>query len=296
MSIIDRIAIAVVLDEHSEDLLSSAAKLSGKQPVALELIHVLRPPALYERVISSAQRALDFDSAAEQVRSRLQELASAEPLAQHDVRCHVEIGNPDMELASKAEELGCSLILLGPSRADGLFSVGRTAQRVIRRSQMQALVAKNPVFGKPSRIVAATDFSEASRPAVEQAAQLARMWGAELVLLHAVEPLLHLHGLSARITGETEIYVVEPEDLEPEWSTLLKEIDLSQVKHRHETVKGESATTIAEAAISLAADLLVIATHGRSGFSHALLGSVTEGVLESASCPVLVVRTAPPSA
>ncbi len=296
MSTVDRIGVGVVFDEHARDLINSAASLSGDSAAVLDLIHVLRPPAFYERVLPSAQQRPDIERAAEQARTHLEELAATKPIAGTGYNCHVTLGNPDVEITSKTEELGCTLTLLGPSRRDGLLRMGRTARRVVRRSRIPVLVAKNPVFGKPSRIVAATDFSDASKSALEQAASLARFWDADLVLLHVLEPLLHLHGLTATIAGESEVYTVEPEDLEPEWSALISETDLTQIDHRHETVKGECSAAIAKATESLGADLLVIATHGRTGFSHAILGSVAEAVLEDAPCSVLVVRAAAPSA
>jgi nucleotide-binding universal stress UspA family protein len=54
---------------------------------------------------------------------------------------------------------------------------------------------------------------------------------------------------------------------------------------------GEPATSILEHAASGAYDLLVLGTHGRTGFSHALLGSVAEKVVRRAPCPVLTVRS-----
>ena len=58
-----------------------------------------------------------------------------------------------------------------------------------------------------------------------------------------------------------------------------------------QTIKGDVATTIAAAAESLAADLIVMGTHGRTGLTHALLGSVAEGVARAADTCVLTVRT-----
>jgi universal stress protein A len=54
---------------------------------------------------------------------------------------------------------------------------------------------------------------------------------------------------------------------------------------------GDPATSIVERAASGAYDLLVLGTHGRTGFSHALLGSVAEKVVRRAPCPVLTVRS-----
>jgi nucleotide-binding universal stress UspA family protein len=61
-------------------------------------------------------------------------------------------------------------------------------------------------------------------------------------------------------------------------------IQTLQVRH------GRAFQEIAEAARSLPADLIIIATHGYTGIKHALLGSTTERVVRHAPCPVLVVR------
>jgi nucleotide-binding universal stress UspA family protein len=53
---------------------------------------------------------------------------------------------------------------------------------------------------------------------------------------------------------------------------------------------GPAAEKIIEAAKEKSADLIVVATHGRTGFSHALMGSVAEKVVRQAPCPVLTIR------
>jgi universal stress protein A len=63
------------------------------------------------------------------------------------------------------------------------------------------------------------------------------------------------------------------------------------VRWEQQTIKGEVSTTVVAAAESLKADLIVMGTHGRTGLTHALLGSVAEGVARSAHTSVLTVRT-----
>jgi nucleotide-binding universal stress UspA family protein len=62
------------------------------------------------------------------------------------------------------------------------------------------------------------------------------------------------------------------------------------VKHRTHVTHGEPTAEILRLAEQERADLLVIATHGRTGLKHFFLGSVVERVIRHASCPVLVVR------
>ncbi len=62
----------------------------------------------------------------------------------------------------------------------------------------------------------------------------------------------------------------------------------------HRLLEGEAATVIAETAAETAADLVVMGTHGRSGLTRLIMGSVTEEVLRVAPCPVLTIRGAAP--
>ena len=69
-----------------------------------------------------------------------------------------------------------------------------------------------------------------------------------------------------------------------------KKPPLSEVKHRTHVTQGEPIAEILRLAEEEKADLLVIATHGRTGLKHFFLGSVVERVIRHAHCPVLVVR------
>ena len=77
--------------------------------------------------------------------------------------------------------------------------LGSTAERVLRKAPVPVLVAKSLLPEKPRLILAPTDFSAAGRPAVEEAVALARRWGAELVFVHALEPI-----------AEAYVWPVEP--------------------------------------------------------------------------------------
>lgn len=142
------------------------------------------------------------------------------------------------------------------------------------------------------RILVPMDFSSDSLHALACAAELASSFGAELRLLHVVEP----------------IYVAEPYlGISPNVGRFLDEqrrigkeqleriaADLKKQGHRVRTAVeyGSPAPVIVDTAKSGGASLIVMGTHGRTGLAHMLIGSVAEKVVRRASCPVLTVRGA----
>ncbi len=288
---LSRIGVGIDFREKTDEVLRSAARLARGSGAALDLIHVLRPPAAYDRVLVTVRQLPDINKALGEARATLEQLTTSATFMTISTAVHAYVGNPEVDLPARAEELGSQLLLVGPStrHRPGWFGVGRTAGRAARHSRLPVLVAKRELAEKPRRVVATTDFSEASYPALVEAAAWARRWNAELLLLHVLEPILQLHGWTAKVAGETDVYTVEPTDLEPEWKSITERLDLTGVRWRHEVVKGEPVDAILEAADAAETDLLVVGTHGRSAVAHALIGSSAEAVLEAAVCPVLVV-------
>ena len=133
-----------------------------------------------------------------------------------------------------------------------------------------------------NRILAAVDFSDRSRVALDFAARLACRFDAELHVMHAQDPLLSAAAESRGInlTHETE----------DELRAFVADTRPAQRCGLHfDVIVGSAPTTIAHAAERECADLIVMAAHGMSGAQLALLGSTTEGVLRRSNVSVLVV-------
>jgi nucleotide-binding universal stress UspA family protein len=143
---------------------------------------------------------------------------------------------------------------------------------------------------KIKRILAPTDLSKASLQGVAYAAELARAQKAELILLFAEDVSAYVPG---EIYGAGVVASLLDETRRQAEAGLRKLRDRYRdagVRCRAVLVSGQPSQTITDTARKLHADWIVLATHGRSGISHALLGSVAERVVRSASCPVLTVR------
>jgi universal stress protein A len=140
------------------------------------------------------------------------------------------------------------------------------------------------------RILMTTDFSAHSAAAMKYACELAAKFEAELHLLHTLEihPItspdfgmglaLPRYAEESRSAAEKAMTKL----LEPQWAAGRKAV--------HAIVEGSPRAEIVRYARDKDIDLIVIATHGRSGLTHVLIGSVAESVVRTAPCPVLTVR------
>jgi len=289
MQNLQRVCVGTNFSPEADLAVQSAVRLARATGARLDLLHVVHRPALYERVIH--RHAADEAELVARATEHLRQSASGAPFAGLSVGHHVRVGAPHTELIAGCRELGGGLLVVGARKRTGLSDllVGSTAERVLRNAEVPVLLARRALPEKPACILTPTDFSQASRAALDEAIALARRWGAQLVLLHVIEPIVQAYAWATDLAGG-EIYVIEPEELQPEWDALVQTLDLKGVTWEQRTIKGEVSTTVATAAQSLNADLIVMGTHGRSGLTHALLGSVAEGVARSADTCVLTVR------
>lgn len=140
------------------------------------------------------------------------------------------------------------------------------------------------------RILATTDFSPFGNHGVSVAHDLAEQFGAELHVLHVADDTNE----AARQHGATGI--VEPDNLGNDYDDWLARLfgETGTIRRINAVQIGpDVAGKIAHYAEKHDIDLIVMASHGRTGFKHLLLGSVTEKVLRMVHCPVLVLRPAP---
>jgi nucleotide-binding universal stress UspA family protein len=142
------------------------------------------------------------------------------------------------------------------------------------------------------QILVATDFSEPSEAALAYGRELARTFGAQLIVLHACE------NIAARAYGADGFVFAEPELQRDVEAAARKQIDALVTDEDREHLRAQTviltANSTAAAIVGFARetsiDLIVMGTHGRGAVAHLLMGSVAERVVRTAPCPVLTVR------
>ncbi|MFM8252085.1 MAG: universal stress protein [Planctomycetota bacterium] len=134
-------------------------------------------------------------------------------------------------------------------------------------------------------IVVATDFSTASRKALQLATILARDSNAHLWIIHVAEPR------AAYTVGGVYASFPVGNELAQE-SELLQQFvpEDPKIKYSLRLIIGEASEQVVKFVAEQHADLLVIGTHGRTGLTRLLLGSCAEKILRTAACPVITLK------
>jgi nucleotide-binding universal stress UspA family protein len=134
------------------------------------------------------------------------------------------------------------------------------------------------------KILFPTDFSPASQEALKWATSLARDSGASITIVHVEEPPMAY--------GGGEMYIGDDEGHREELKKSLVQVvpgDPS-IRFEHKLLVGDPATAIVQTADDEHADFIVIGTHGRTGLTRLLMGSVAEAIVRRAQCPVLTIK------
>jgi len=137
-------------------------------------------------------------------------------------------------------------------------------------------------------VLVPVDFSKESILAAKFGASLAEEYNSKLYLLHVLEPL------HSSVRAEISDFDLFQQRMIDQAKEDLEKVVPAAVKQRLEVEEvleiGQPQYVIVEKAKELGVDVIVIATHGRTGLAHVLLGSVAEKVIRHAPCPVFVIR------
>jgi nucleotide-binding universal stress UspA family protein len=145
---------------------------------------------------------------------------------------------------------------------------------------------------KIKRILVPLDFSPASLKALDYAADFAKPLGAEVCVLFVVEPIYYAVPDLAGAAAGTTVGLIEEQRRSGK-----RQLERLQARYAKRHIKlrtllqtGTPYQAIVDNAKSLKANLIVMSTHGRTGMTHLLLGSVAERVVRTSACPVLTIR------
>ena len=142
----------------------------------------------------------------------------------------------------------------------------------------------------PREVVVPTDFSALSDAALERAKQLAKQFGSKLHLVHVVEPIIQPIEIAIVPAEMEEVNMRQVAQRKVRLETIREGLRAEGITCQVEAKLGKPWHVIVDYAKRAKCDLIVLATHGRTGPKHLLMGSTAERVVQHAPWSVLVAR------
>ncbi len=297
MALSDVVLVATDLSESADVAIKmgheQAEKAGGKLVVCHVVHEVLRSAPLFPQAIQADMEAMIHaeSRAAAAVEDRVKEI-TGRTSAGFEVR--IESGGADAAVLRVAEEVGATLVVTGSRGLTGIarLLLGNIAERIVRYAHCPVLVAR--LHARTKKVLVATDLSDLSAPAVALAAEVASRQDASLTVLHSLDILpAPAFGFTVPFGGTP---VIPPRDLVDQMrgaadSVVGSLIERLGIKADHRVAEGDAATAVLRTAEELDVELVVVATHGRTGLARVALGSVAEKIVRGAHCSVLVARS-----
>ncbi len=283
-----RIMFATDFSERSDRALRRAIILARAHDAVLEIVHVVdddRPRRIVDHEVEDASELLG-------------ELARS--LKEMDgVSCSTQIvqDDPFAGIITAAAKAAPDLLVIGPHRRQILRDafVGTTAERTIRSASCPVLMVNGPPVGPWRHVLLTTDLSQTAEKALKRFVGLGLGAGAQASVLTVFDaPALRV-AMSESLGTEGQLAYLK--DLGAAARQALAASIMRFGIGQAEKVVRPDETTVAneilQAAEELKADLIVVATQGKSAVARMVLGSVAQQVLKDAQCDVLAI---PPEA
>jgi universal stress protein A len=292
---ISKILVSIDFSDESLQALEYAVPLATRCAAAIHLVYV------GETFFSEISLTPAVLSDAEIVAQMKKKVESRFPLTIPAEDCHLRHGRPFREISDLAVEIGAGLLVIATRDGHGFEHLmrGSTAGQVVRHARTPVLVVRSG--GRPrikpgsgelliENVLVPVDFSSCAREGASYAALFAATAGANLVLLHVVEPPSLRRGDEAVQSGSWPALEEEARTrAEEKLSQLVRDLPMEGISARTEVAVGLPVEELAERTRHTDVDMVITSTHGRTGLRHIIIGSTAEKLVRMAACPVLVV-------
>lgn len=282
--------VATDLSEPADEALREAHERAKAMSARLVVCHVV--PSLLGVNMLFPQRSAGEARAEERLKrlalvalGRRTSMVTGRRAAEFDAI--VDLGTPYARIVAQAEDANADLIVVGERGATGLTRtlIGNVAEQVVRHAHADVLVVRpGPRTG---RVVAASDLSAPSFPALAAAERERRFRDARVTAVHAIEVV----GPDRALSDGGSLKKRPGNRLRARAVKLLGEaadaVGLDCARH---VLEGPPAPSIVKAAEDLEADLIIVASRGRTGLRRILLGNTAEAVVRHAHCSVMVIK------
>ena len=287
-----KILLATDFSTTAESAERLALKMARSLGADLHLLHVR---VILEDPLMAEEKHLQIERLMSSVDDATREAFDRDHLDRPDVSVHTHLVRSTSAaeaITETAAELGCDLIVMGTHGRRGIkhLLLGSVAENVVRCVGVPVLTVRPMIdvsdFG-PNHILVTHDFSDRSTEAVRIAGAWADALGAELTLLHVVEPVVYPDYYAINMASSDTMTRLRDRAV----VALDRAADeILGARPVNTTVLiGRAAETIIVEAEASEIDLVVMGTRGLSGLEQLVLGSVAEAVLRRCPVPLLTV-------
>ncbi|MEX2566151.1 MAG: universal stress protein [Cyclobacteriaceae bacterium] len=269
--------------EEAENAFLFAQEIAAKAACKLKLVHVLEIPTTQHfstmGEVNMEEDFIDRIYLVELVNKRkeqLKKLEESHKIKPYSFSTRLSFGNPYVGITKEITEIKANLVIMGSKGSSGLeeILIGSNTEKVVRNAKCPVITVKSKIKADSlKKIVFASDYNEESKIVVKHLKDLQELLKAKLSLVKINTPN------SFENTKESHKKInefVQSHGLQN------YEIDIYNSSSEEEG--------ILEFADDCNADLIAMATHGRTGFLHLLSGSIAEDVVNSAKRPVWTMR------
>lgn len=282
----------------AERVLAHIERMISPRETSIILLYVLELQKYYTATSPAVLASFDSERWRQDAQGYLDRVAGELREMGFRVRPHVIEGDVATSICDVAEAQEIDLIAMTTHGRTGAtrWVLGSVADRVVRSAKQPVLLVRTETAvsakGGIQRILVPLDGSDLAELALPQAQQLAQEKNAEILTLRVIEPV---EDIALYTAGGTEILAeASTLDLEGSAEEYLKSVQqrlyTAGVTSRFTLIRGRPAETILDVAQAEEVDLIVMSTHGRSGLSRWVYGSVADKVLHGTQHPLLLIR------
>jgi nucleotide-binding universal stress UspA family protein len=301
-----RILIPLDGSPRAELILAQIARILRREDSEVLLLRVLDLPPILRDLDSVPFLPKTREEAENYVRDLERRLSDQGAR----VRGRVMEGPAAAAILDAAREEGATMIAMTTHGRGGLarWVMGSVAEKVARASEVPVFLVRSfqekaQGGGEPAaqelpfrRILMPVDGSPTSMAVVEAVEEFARLFECEVLVLHVwplqLSPVYVAPGIPVFSTDPSGIFPIPPPEKDEMTAPSAERLRRAGLQVTRISASGDAASEILDQCHARGADLVALGTHGRSGVSRWVLGSVAERVLRHARTPILLVRPA----
>ncbi len=282
--------------ESSDQAFEHALFLAREHDATLEILHVIQLAPGYPHLGVPTMATMKETDVKKLIQEQIDRISDSGNV---DLKTTIKeapaIGRSIVEYS---EEQDVDLIVIGTHGRQGVrrFFLGSEAEEVLRGAERPVLAVRKQDEPFPAtplrRVLVPVDLSERSIAALAHAQEIAAMYGAQLDVIHVVDPDLRHPSVYSELTGRQLETAFEIEAAVQE--TLKSMTDSARkagIDVQTHVCHGSPTRYIFEFAQTHDMDLIVMSSHGRTGAERLLVGSVTQKVMRATPCPIFVVKS-----